>query len=52
MFMDATVWWDLDVSLSEQETSSMFRIFMDAAIGWVLDISLYEQQTYAIYIFR
>jgi hypothetical protein len=52
MFMDATVWWDLDVSLSEQETSAMFRIFMDAAIGWVLDISLYEQQTCAIYIFR
>jgi hypothetical protein len=49
--MDAVVWWDLDVSLSEQQTSSMFRIFMDAAVGWVLDVSLSEQQTYAIYIY-
>jgi hypothetical protein len=51
MFMDAAFWWDLDVSLSKQETSAMFRMFMDAAIGWVLDVSLSEQQTYAIYIF-
>jgi hypothetical protein len=51
MFMDAAVRWDLDVSLSEQETSAMFRMFMDAAIGWVLDVSLYEQQTHAIYIY-
>jgi hypothetical protein len=31
--MDAAVWWDLDVSLSEQETSAMFRIFMDVVVG-------------------
>jgi hypothetical protein len=51
MFMDAAVWWDLDVSLSEQEISAMFRMFMDADVGWVLDVSLYEQQTCAIYIY-
>jgi hypothetical protein len=44
MFMDAAVWWDLDVSLSEQETLAMFRMFMDAAVGWVLDVSLSVQQ--------
>jgi hypothetical protein len=49
--MDAAVWWDLDVSLSEQETSAMLRMFMDAAVGWVLDVSLSEQQTSAIYIY-
>jgi hypothetical protein len=49
--MDAAVWWDLNVSLPEQETSTMLRIFMDAAVGWVLDASLSEQQTCAIYIF-
>jgi hypothetical protein len=49
--MDAVVWWDLDVILSEQETSAMFRMFMDAAVGWVLDVSLSEQQTCAIYIY-
>jgi hypothetical protein len=43
MFMDAAVWWHLDVSLSEQETSAMLRMFMDAAVGWVLDVSLSEQ---------
>jgi hypothetical protein len=52
MFMDAGVWWDLDVSLSEQETFAMFRKFMDATVEWVLDVSLSEQQTCAIYIFR
>jgi hypothetical protein len=46
MFMDAAVWWDLDVRLSEQEISAMFRMFMDAVVGWVLDVSLSEQQTY------
>jgi hypothetical protein len=51
MFMDAAVWWDLDVSLSEQETSAMFRMFMDAAVGWVLDVILSEQQTCDIYIY-
>jgi hypothetical protein len=50
MFMDAAVWWDLDVSLSEQETSVILRMFRDAAIGWVLDVSLSEQQTCTIYI--
>jgi hypothetical protein len=49
--MDDTVWWDLDVSLSEKETSTMLIMFMDAAIGWALDVSLSEQQTCAIYIF-
>jgi hypothetical protein len=49
--MDATVWWDLDVSLSEQETFAMLRMFTDAAVGWVLDVSPSEQQTCAIYIF-
>jgi hypothetical protein len=49
--MDAALWWDLDVSLSEQETSAMFRMFMDAAVGWVLDVSLSKQQTCAIYIY-
>jgi hypothetical protein len=48
--MDTAVRWDLDVSLSEQETSAMFIMFMDAAVGWVLNVS--EQQTCAIYIFR
>jgi hypothetical protein len=33
MFMDAGVWWDLNVSLFEQETSARFRMFMDAAVG-------------------
>jgi hypothetical protein len=51
MFMDAAVWWDLDVTLSEQESSAMLRIFMEAAVGWVLDVSLSKQQTRAIYIF-
>jgi hypothetical protein len=51
MFMDVAVWWDLDVSLSEQETSAIFRMFMDAVVGWVLDVSLSKQQTCAIYIF-
>jgi hypothetical protein len=51
MFMDGAVWWDLDVSLSEQETSAMFRMFMDAAVGWVLNVILFEQQTYVIYNF-
>jgi hypothetical protein len=37
---DAVVWWDLDVSLSEQETSAMLILFMGAAVGWVLDVSL------------
>jgi hypothetical protein len=48
--MDAAVWWDFDVSLSEQETTAMFRMVMDAAVGWVLDVTLSEQQTCAIYI--
>jgi hypothetical protein len=52
MFIDTAVWWDLDVSLSEQETSAMFRMFMHAAVEWVLDVSLFEQQTCVIYIFR
>jgi hypothetical protein len=43
MFMDAAVWWDLDDSLSEQQTSTMLRTFMDATVGWVLDVSLFEQ---------
>jgi hypothetical protein len=51
MFMDVAVWWDLDVSLSEQETSIMLRMFMDTAVRWVLDGSLSEQQTCAIYIY-
>jgi hypothetical protein len=51
MFMDAVVWWDLDVSISEQETSPIFRMFKDAAVGWVLDVSLSKQQTCAIYIY-
>jgi hypothetical protein len=51
MFMDAAVWWDLDVSLSEQETSAMFRMFKDATVRWVLDVSLSKQQTCAIYIY-
>jgi hypothetical protein len=51
MFLSAAVWWDLDVSLSEQETSAMVRMFTDAAVGWVLDISLSEQQTCDIYIY-
>jgi hypothetical protein len=51
MFMDAAVWWDLDASLSKQETSAMLRMFMDAAEGWVLDVSLSEQQTCAIYLY-
>jgi hypothetical protein len=50
--MDAAVWWDLNVSLSEQETSAMFRMLMDVVVGWVLNVSLSEQQTCAIYIFR
>jgi hypothetical protein len=33
MFMDAAVWWDLDVSLCEQETYAMLIMFMDAAVG-------------------
>jgi hypothetical protein len=52
MFMDAAVWWDLDVNISEKETSPMFRMFKDAAVGWVLDVSHSKQQTCAIYIFR
>jgi hypothetical protein len=28
MFMDAVVWWDLDVSLSEQQTCAIY-IFLD-----------------------
>jgi hypothetical protein len=52
MFMDAAVWWDLGVSLSELETTAMFRMFMDAAVRCVLDVNLSEQQTCAIYIFR
>jgi hypothetical protein len=51
MFMDDAVWWDLDVSLSEQETSAMSIMFMDAGIRWVLDVSLSVQQTCATYIF-
>jgi hypothetical protein len=51
IFMDAAVWWDLNVSLSKQETSAMFIMFMDAAVRWVLNISLSEQQTCAIYFF-
>jgi hypothetical protein len=50
MFMDPVVWWDLDVSLSEQETSAMLIKFMDAAVGWFLDVSLSEQQICAIYV--
>jgi hypothetical protein len=42
MFMDSRVCWDLNVSLSEQETSAMLILFMDAAVGWVLDVSLSE----------
>jgi hypothetical protein len=52
MFMDAAVWWDLDVGLSEQETFAVLRMFMEAAVGWVLDVSLSELQTCAIYIYR
>jgi hypothetical protein len=51
MFMNTAIWWDLDVSLSEQETLAMFRMFMEAAVGWVLDVSLSIQQTCATYIF-
>jgi hypothetical protein len=51
MFMDASIWWDLNVSLSEQETSAMLILFRDAAIGWVLDVSLSEKQTCSVYIF-
>jgi hypothetical protein len=47
MFMDDAVWWDLDVRLSEQETSAMLILFMDAVVRWILDVSLSEQQTYA-----
>jgi hypothetical protein len=43
MFMDVVVWWDLDVSLFEQETSAMLILFMDAVVGWVLDVSLSKQ---------
>jgi hypothetical protein len=50
ILMDAAVWWDLDVSLSKQETSAMLILFMDTAVGWVLDVSLSEQQTCAIYV--
>jgi hypothetical protein len=50
MFMDAADGWDLDVSLSEQENSTMLIMFMDATIGWVLDVSLSEQKTCAIYV--
>jgi hypothetical protein len=50
MFMDVAVWWDLNVSLSKQETSTMFILFMVTAVGWVLDASLSEQQTFAIYV--
>jgi hypothetical protein len=49
--MDDAVWWDLDVSLSEQETLAMSRMFMDAAVGWVLNVSLSVQQICATYIF-
>jgi hypothetical protein len=38
MFMDTTVWWDLNVHLSEQETSAMFRMFMDA--WYVANVSI------------
>jgi hypothetical protein len=50
MLMDAAVLFDLDVSLSEQETYAMLIMFMDAAVGWILDVSLSDQQTYAIYV--
>jgi hypothetical protein len=33
MIMDAAVWWDLDVSLSEQETFAILIMFMDAVVG-------------------
>jgi hypothetical protein len=51
MFIDDAVWWDIDVSLSEQETSAMSIMFMDATVGWVLDVSLSVQQTCATHIF-
>jgi hypothetical protein len=50
MFMDAAVWWDLDDSISEQQTTAMLRTFMDANVGWVLDVSLFEQQICAIHV--
>jgi hypothetical protein len=33
MFIDATVWWNLDVSISEKETSTMLIMFMDVVVG-------------------
>jgi hypothetical protein len=51
MFMDAAVWRDLDVSLSEQDTYAMLRMLMEAAVEWVLNVSLSEQQTCVIYFF-
>jgi hypothetical protein len=51
MFMDAAVWWDLDDSLSEQQTSAMLRTFMDATVGWVLNVSLFEQQKLVLHIY-
>jgi hypothetical protein len=50
MFMDAAVLWNLDVSLSEQETSAMFIMFMDAAVGWFsMSASLYNKHVLHIY---
>jgi hypothetical protein len=51
MFMDATVWWDLDDSISEQQTTAMLRTIMDANVGWVLDVSLFEQQKLVLHIY-
>jgi hypothetical protein len=47
--MDAADGWDLNVSLSEQQTSGMLIMIMDAAVEWVLNVSLYGQQTCALY---
>jgi hypothetical protein len=33
MIMDTAVWWDLDVSLFEQEISAILIMFMDAVVG-------------------
>jgi hypothetical protein len=44
MFIDAAVWWVLDVSLSEQQKPMLYMLimFMDATIWWDLDVNLSE----------
>jgi hypothetical protein len=41
MFMDAVGGWDLDVSLSKQQTSTMLIIFMGTVVRWVNKPMLY-----------